>query len=98
MCVKVCGFCSEVGLEKPNLPSTPTVPPTVLSTKTCKDDLKYVFDLDNGSTQNCAWLTMNSAKTYISIEKNCVRGHVKEACGLSCNYAFLAKIVLFRRA
>ena len=86
MCVEGCGFCSEVGLEVPNPPATPTVPPTMLSTETCKDDPDYMFDLGNGSNQNCAWLTKNSAKTYISIEKNCVRGHVKEACGLSCNY------------
>lgn len=85
MCVEVCGFRSEVGLEEYNPSSTPTAPHTMLSIETCKDDQDYVFDLDNGNTQNCAWLTKNPAKTYVRIEEYCVRGRVKGAYGLSCN-------------
>jgi len=49
----------------------------------CVDDDAFEFELENGDTQDCAWLTTNFSKKEIRIAKYC-EGDVVDACTASC--------------
>lgn len=73
-----------------NTPSKSPVyipPPTNnLEPRACLDDSTFTFQLDDGSTQNCAWLSRNINE----LDNYCGRGHVKGACKASCNFCVCA--------
>jgi PT repeat. len=73
----------EPSAHPTNEPSTfPSDKPTV----TCVDNTSFTFQLDNGNTQDCEWLTKNADKTDGRIASYCIRGHVKGGCQKSCDF------------
>jgi len=47
----------------------------------CADDAKFSFELDNGETQDCAWIKFK----YLKRKDFCDRAQIKSACALTCN-------------
>ncbi|GFH50016.1 hypothetical protein CTEN210_06492 [Chaetoceros tenuissimus] len=72
-CAKTCGLCTK----------EPSSAPT---TECRKDTTSFFFELENGKVKNCEWITKNDANFKKRFDKYCYRGHVKGACGSSCNF------------
>lgn len=50
----------------------------------CADDDTFNFRLDNGKTQNCAWIKFK----YLKRQDFCNQPQIKQACPLTCNNCF----------
>ena len=50
----------------------------------CADDSSFTFNLDNGKTQDCAWLTKNDSSATTRIVEYCAYGSVKFRCQSAC--------------
>ena len=50
----------------------------------CADDSCFTFNLDNGETQDCAWLTKKYSSATTRIVKYCTYGSVKFRCQSAC--------------
>uniref|UniRef100_A0A7S3VB36 Circumsporozoite protein n=1 Tax=Chaetoceros debilis TaxID=122233 RepID=A0A7S3VB36_9STRA len=82
-----------------NIPSLlPTIAPSVQPSKAptsgpsstptnCPDDSDHTFLLDNGDTEDCAWITISSdpARDAFRINHYCPRLHVRYICAGSCD-------------
>eukprot|EP00557_Chaetoceros_sp_GSL56_P013945 CAMPEP_0176484408 /NCGR_PEP_ID=MMETSP0200_2-20121128/4438_1 /TAXON_ID=947934 /ORGANISM="Chaetoceros sp., Strain GSL56" /LENGTH=518 /DNA_ID=CAMNT_0017880879 /DNA_START=71 /DNA_END=1627 /DNA_ORIENTATION=+ len=53
-------------------------------TTTCEDDSNFTFQLNNGKTEKCGWLTKNPNNAPIRKSRYCGRTDVSNACRETC--------------
>jgi hypothetical protein len=65
--------------------NSPSIAPTAVL---CQDDPNFSFQLDNGLTKQCTWLTQNERRARKRISKYCTRTNVQIGCEATCGTCF----------
>lgn len=72
----------------PTILTTATISPSSSPTVSCDDDPLFTFQLFNGQTRTCKWLTKNERKSQNRISRYCKKENVQTGCQATCDACF----------